>query len=260
VLPYDPGLDSFPPVFDTVNTMMASSRDHLNSRLRRKVIFLPNKGEVNVIINDEKAQNQEGSQLNKELFDLREDMLEFNNLLKSVVRSSVKQVITYEIDVISAKITSLNDESSINNEDNKCWREVRRKNRGSANMKQDTFMIPVIVNSFQLLNLENSYETSEGQTEFHRIPAKARGKTVKSNKKTNKIILLGDSRARNIAKQLQYNLGQQFQVIGLVKPGSRLEDITNTMKSDLKELTNKDVCLIWGRSNDIAKNEINYGL
>lgn len=69
-----------------------------------------------------------------------------------------------------------------------------------------------------------------------------------------------DSHARNIAKELQYNLGQQFQVIGLVKPGSRLEDITNTMKSDLKELTNKDVCVIWGGSNDIAKNEINYGL
>ena len=136
-------------------------------RLRRKVTFLPNKCEVNVIINDEKAQNQEGSQLNKKLFDLREDMLEFKNLLKSAVRSSVKEVIKYEIDVISAKITSLNDDSSINNEDNKCWKEVRRKNSGSANMKQDTFMIPTIVNSFQLLNLEeNNYETSEDEQNF----------------------------------------------------------------------------------------------
>jgi lysophospholipase L1-like esterase len=239
---------------------MASRRDQLKSRSRRKVTFLPNKGEVNVITNDEKAQNQEGSQLNKELLDLRDDMLEFNYLLKSTVRSSVKEIIKYEIDVISAKITSLNDDSSINNEDNMCWREVRRKNRGSTNMKH-TFMIPTIVNSFQLLNLEeNNYETSEGRTEFHRIPAKARGKTVKSNKKTNKVILLGDSHARNIAKELQHNLGQQFKVIGLVKPGSRLKDITDTMKSDRKELTNKDVCVVWGGANDIAKNGINYGL
>ena len=86
--------------------------------------------------------------------------------------------------MISTKITSLTDDSSINNEDNKCWREIRRKNRGSANMKQDTFMIPTIINSFQLLNLEeNNYETSEERTEIHRIPAKARGKTVTYNKK-----------------------------------------------------------------------------
>jgi hypothetical protein len=35
---------------------------------------------------------------------------------------------------------------------------------------------------------------------------------------------MGDSHARNIAKELLYNHGQQFQVIGLVKLGSRLED------------------------------------
>jgi hypothetical protein len=241
--------------------MVAAGRDSLNSELRRKVTLIPNTGEVNDIINDEKALNQEGFQLNKELSDLREDMLEFKILLKSAVRCSVKEVIKQDIDVISAKLTSLYDDPSTNNEDKKRWREVRRKNRGLANIKQDTFMIPTIVNRFQLLNLEeNNYETSEGRIEFHRIPAKARGKTIKSKRIINKVILLGDSHARSIAKELQDNLGQQFQAMGLVKPGSRLEDITNTMKYDLNKLTNRDVCVIWGGSNDIAKNETNFGL
>ena len=53
--------------------------------------FLPNRCEVNVIINDEKAQNQEEFQLNKELLDLREYMLEFKNLLKSAVKRFSKR-------------------------------------------------------------------------------------------------------------------------------------------------------------------------
>jgi hypothetical protein len=240
---------------------MVSSRDHLNPRSLEKLTFLPNKSEANVSINGEKAQKQEQFPLNNELLNLQEDMLEFKNVLRSATRSSVKEVIKHEIDVISVKITSLSNDYSINDEDNKCWREVRRKNRGSANTKQNAYMIPTIVNTFQLLNLEESnYVISEGRLEFHRMPVKARGKTTKCKKKTNKFILLGDTHARNIAKELQHNLGQQFQVIGLVKLGSRLEDITNTLKSDLNEFTNKDVCVMWSGSNDNAKNETNYGL
>jgi hypothetical protein len=58
---------------------MAAGNDSFNSGLRRKVILFLNTGEVNDIINDEKALNQEGFQLNKELLELWEDMLEFKN-------------------------------------------------------------------------------------------------------------------------------------------------------------------------------------
>jgi hypothetical protein len=118
---------------------MASSSDFLNSSSHEELTFLPNKDEVNVILNGDKAQKQEEFPVNNELLDLCKDMLEFKNLLRSATRSSVKEVIKHEIDVISAKVASLNDDSSRNNEDNNCWREVRRKNRGSAIMKQNAY-------------------------------------------------------------------------------------------------------------------------
>jgi hypothetical protein len=103
--------------------------------------------------------------------------------------------------MISAKVASLNDDSSRNNEDNNCWREVRRKNRGSATMKQNAYVIPTIINRCQLPNFEESkYKISEGRSEFHRIPTKGRGKTTKCRKETHKVILLADSHARNITR------------------------------------------------------------
>jgi hypothetical protein len=99
---------------------MASSSDFLSSSSDEELTFLPNKGEVNVILNGEKAQKREEFPVNNELLDLCKDMLEFKNLLRSAARSSVKEVIKHEIDVISAKVASLSDDSSRNNEDNNC--------------------------------------------------------------------------------------------------------------------------------------------
>jgi hypothetical protein len=38
-----------------------------------------------------------------------------------------------------------------------------------------------------------------------------------------------------------------------VKPGSRLEEITNLARKEIDELTKKDMVVIWGGANDIAK-------
>jgi hypothetical protein len=49
-------------------------------------------------------------------------------------------------------------------------------------------------------------------------------------------------------------------VFGIVKPASRIKEITNTLNSSISSLTKKDVCIIWGGSRDIAKNESENGL
>jgi thymidine kinase len=65
-----------------------SSSDFLNSSSLEELTFLPNKDEVNVILNGDKAQKQEEFPVNNELLDLCKDMLEFKNLLRSATRSS----------------------------------------------------------------------------------------------------------------------------------------------------------------------------
>jgi hypothetical protein len=59
---------------------------------------------------------------------------------------------------------------------------------------------------------------------------------------------MGDSHMRGMATELQYRLKDDFDVLGIVKPGSRIKEITNTLNSTISSLTKKDVCIIWGGS------------
>jgi hypothetical protein len=65
-------------------------------------------------------------------------------------------------------------------------------------------------------------------------------------KKKQKIIIMGDSHARGLAKELKYKLNHEFEVQGIIKPGSTLENLVKTTCSDLRTLTKRKVCLVWG--------------
>jgi len=73
------------------------------------------------------------------------------------------------------------------------------------------------------------------------------------NKKQNKIIILGDSHVRGCAQEVQYNLGRDFEVQGIVKPGANTE--INTLPNITRKLTKKDVVMVWGGTRDVGRNE-----
>ena len=68
-------------------------------------------------------------------------------------------------------------------------------------------------------------------------------------------MVIGDSFARGVAGKLVHNLGSTFEVIGHVKPGSGIKLITDSANQEVSTLTKKDVVVVWGAANDIAKNE-----
>jgi hypothetical protein len=76
----------------------------------------------------------------------------------------------------------------------------------------------------------------------------------------HKIRILGDSHARGLAKELKYSLTHEFETQGVVKPGSSLEKLVNTSSSDLKALTMSDICIVWGGSKDVRRNESIMGI
>jgi hypothetical protein len=55
-------------------------------------------------------------------------------------------------------------------------------------------------------------------------------------------------------------LGETVEVTGYVRPGSKLENITYIAKKEINGLTKKDTVVVWGGTNDIAKNESDKGL
>jgi hypothetical protein len=57
--------------------------------------------------------------------------------------------------------------------------------------------------------------------------------------KQNKIIITGDSHARGCAQEVQHNLGHDFEVQGIVKPGANSQMIVNTSTKTLGKLTKR---------------------
>jgi len=105
-------------------------------------------------------------------------------------------------------------------------------------------------------NLQNARDTPSHTKEM--LSCSIPGK--KSQKDKPKIVVIGDSFARGIAGELVHNLGSTFEVIGHVKPGSGIKMITDSANQDVSTLTKKDVVVVWGAANDIAKNEAKNAL
>jgi RNase H-fold protein (predicted Holliday junction resolvase) len=83
---------------------------------------------------------------------------------------------------------------------------------------------------------------------------------VNSSCPQHRIIIVGDSHARDCAKEVQQNVGCGFEVQEIVKPGSSTEVIVNTATRDIKKLTYKDPVVVWAGTRDVGKNDTGKGL
>ena len=76
----------------------------------------------------------------------------------------------------------------------------------------------------------------------------------KLERRWQRILLLGDSHARKCATDLQHNLGDDYEVTSFVKPAARMEEILSSTSENIKSLSDNDVLIVWGGSNDISRN------
>jgi hypothetical protein len=108
-----------------------------------------------------------------------------------------------------------------------------------------------------LLNLE------EGGEVLRCSKINGRDKVARENrarKFERKIVIIGDSHARNCATELYHRLGKKCDVIGYFKPGAQMKDIVQSGKEEIKKLNRKDVVVVWGGSNDIGKQNTQEAL
>ena len=68
-----------------------------------------------------------------------------------------------------------------------------------------------------------------------------------SNMIRSKILILGDSHARNCSQVVKHNLNHNVEVQGIVKPGANIETIVNTSTKNVEKLTKKGHCRTVGR-------------
>jgi lysophospholipase L1-like esterase len=72
--------------------------------------------------------------------------------------------------------------------------------------------------------------------------------------------VIGDSHARGCAAELSASLGNSFEVMGTIMPGSGLSHITGVASRETSQLQCDEFIIICGGANDINKNEANSGL
>jgi len=81
-----------------------------------------------------------------------------------------------------------------------------------------------------------------------------------ASKVKNKVLIIGDSHARNCVTRLQDNLSSEYKVSSYIKPGARMSEITKTAREELKSLKCEDLVIVWGGANDIGKNNTKEAL
>jgi len=94
-------------------------------------------------------------------------------------------------------------------------------------------------------------ETSNGSTTYNNKPADRSG---------NKVLILGDSHARNCSQGVKHNLNRTAEVQGIIKPGAIMETIVGTSIKSVEKFTKKDTVVVWGGTHDVGKNESAKGL
>jgi len=151
--------------------------------------------------------NHQGSErkvITEELEDLQRDTVELKQVLSSIKRCSVKEVILSETNLISAKIDSLKD-LTVDNTDNVIpWSDVfTGRKKASSTLQNKPRQMPVINNRYDLFSLNERYD-SETISSSAGQQLKSRGDYNKktSNKKQNKIIILGDSHVRGCVQEV----------------------------------------------------------
>jgi hypothetical protein len=79
-------------------------------------------------------------------------------------------------------------------------------------------------------------------------------------KKVHKIVMIGDRFFRGSAENVKTFLGEKFDVCSVVRPDSDLSTLMQSMKKDINTLTNNDILLRGGGSNDLEKKEFKTAL
>jgi hypothetical protein len=77
---------------------------------------------------------------------------------------------------------------------------------------------------------------------------------------TPKIIIVGDSHCRQSAAELKHCLGLTYAISSFTQPGAEMRTILSSMQADIMKLKRNDILVIWGRSNDIGKNNSHEAL
>jgi len=127
--------------------------------------------------------------------------------------------------------------------DPKWYRPKPRKSARPQNYNHSNHKgIPVLVNRYEVLQSLSEPQIDERQ-DVHKKHASCEHST-RHSKKDRKIVIIGDGQAEGCAAEIIQVIGNSSEVVGYVKPGSRLDNIRNIANKEIQELTKEDVVIL----------------
>ena len=123
------------------------------------------------------------------------------------------------------------------------------------------FKIPTIINGSIIMDASDTFQQNHGRSTIIKKPTSTGSTGVISAKHNNfighkttkdslqkfdhKIVIIGDSHARGCANNVKSNLSDNFRTEGIVKPGAVMNTLMTSGIGVIKELTNKDIIVLW---------------
>lgn len=210
----------------------------------------------------------------KDHLELLINELKSSQLIIKILQEEIKSATTS----LKNKVNLTNDDSHPTSGKKNAWKEIQRTRAPAMKHKRYNYTDLTTTNTFPLLS--NRYEplcnesvsdkapvgTQESRMETskhagkHKTDRKESVLKEKEPKKQHKVLVVGDSHARGCATEVNHLLKDDFEVIGFVNPGSVMKYIKDKSKVKLQQLYKEDVVVLWGGSNDIAKNNSTVGM
>jgi len=79
-----------------------------------------------------------------------------------------------------------------------------------------------------------------------------------SHKKDHKVVIIRDRHARLCATNNKYEIKDNYNVQGLVKPGAGAGILLNIANGNIADLTKNGVVIFCGGANDVAKTTLKW--
>ena len=174
-----------------------------------------------------------------------------------------------DIELTLEKIESIKNINKDQVETKVSWSKVVKSKHRKYNWKENRQKdeLPEISNRYNLLYNDSKNDDapvntgrSREKNPKHGRMDKMKQKREATKEKQHKVIIVGDSHARGGAAEVKHLLNNKFEVQGIVKSGSGMQLIKETTRAEINQLTRKDVLVVWGGSNDIARNNSNKGI
>jgi len=251
------------------DTIAAISQSYLSNLSTNKLV----KGENNTAISKVLPAPVE-------LDELQRDISELCHILHVAERSSVKEIIQADIQLILVKIESIEDLNKNQLETNISWTRAATLKHNKSRYKKEKISDPLHLTSNFYSPLDNEAECEDNLVSkkcsvSERKPVvnsvrKSRTNNYKKkncncNKKkdinsSHKVLIIGNSHARGCATTVKAKLNSDYEVVGFVHPGSTMKVIKDVAKEKIDQLTKEDIVVLWGGgSNDVAKNNSGQG-